>query len=89
MATVAQVLEEVREAIQSDPEFREMFEVSGEGVHEENGHFFVPIRMREFPPLRRRIEYYARLAELESRLQADRGMKVVVLPAPDSVFAPA
>ena len=57
-------------------------------VHEENERFFVPIQTREFPPVRRRIEQ-ARLAGLESRLQTERGVKVGVLPAPDSAFAPA
>ena len=74
------VLHEVTEAIASDDRFTPTFEPLAEGMHQEHGFWMVPVRLRRFEPASKRLELYARFAELESFLQSEKKMNVILLP---------
>ena len=87
METPTSVLEAVEEAIRSDERFSGAFEPLAEGLHREGDFWFVPVRREGFGSTESRFLLYARLAKLESDLQAERGLKVALLPIVEPVAA--
>lgn len=78
--TAEKVLRDVRDAIDADDRFAATFEPFAEGLHREGDFWFVPVRLQRFEPADRRMQLYAQFAKLESYLQAERHLKVVLLP---------
>jgi hypothetical protein len=74
------VLENVKEAIGSDSRFSATFEPFAEGLHKEGNFWFVPVRLQKFEPVDRRMQLYAEFAKLESYLQGEKHLNVVLLP---------
>ncbi len=74
------VLSRIQEAINSEEAFQGLFEAFDEGMHEEHGFWFVPIRLTSMQPTARRMELYAKFAELEEYLQRVKNLKVLLLP---------
>jgi hypothetical protein len=74
------VVKTVQEALEQDPRFASLFEAFEEGAHEEQGFWFVPVRLSSPQMEHRRFEIYARFAELEEYLQTNHKLKVVLLP---------
>lgn len=87
METPGSVLEAVQEAIRNDERFSGAFEPLSEGLHREGEFWFVPVRLEDFGSTESRFLLYARFAKLESYLQAERGLKVALLPIVESVAA--
>lgn len=74
------MLLEIKSAIEADDRFASTFEPFGDGLHQEHGFWLVPVRLQRFEPAHRRMELYAKFAELESYLQSEKHMNVVLLP---------
>jgi len=81
------VLQEVKKAIAADDRFASTFEPFVEGLHEEHGFWMVPVRLQRFEPAHRRMELYAQFAALESYLQSEKHLDVVLLPVITSMTA--
>ena len=75
-----EVLQEVRDALQEQDRFSSIFEPSADGIHESNGIWMIPVKLRKVEPTARRFELYAKFAELETFLQSEKGLNVVLLP---------
>jgi len=54
-------------------------DVEAEGIHNENGYWYVPVRPSREPA--RRYAYYETLADIESELADQDNLKVLLVPA--------
>ena len=86
-STAERVLQDVREAIRADSRFATTFEPFSEGLHQEGEFWFVPVRLQKVEPIDHRMALYAQFAKLESYLQAERRLNVVLLPVVTAMTA--
>lgn len=87
METPGSILKAVDDAIRADARFAGDFEPLVEGIHKEGEFWFVPVRLGRFDAPEDRFPLYARLAKLESYLQAERSLKVALLPVVEAIAA--
>lgn len=85
--TAEKVLQDVRDAIGADDRFAAAFEPLADGLHREGDFWFVPVRLERYEPIDRRMVLYAQFAKLESYLQAERHLNVVLLPVVPAMAA--
>lgn len=78
--TVEEVRSDVQKTIDSDDTFKGLFEAFADGLHEEQGTWFVPIKLTKAQPATRRMEIYSKFAALEDFLQSKKNLKVLLLP---------
>jgi hypothetical protein len=74
------VIREVKDAIRADDRFATTFEPVQEGMRQDGDFWFVPVRLQKFEPAERRMQLYVQFAKLESYLQAEKQLKVMLLP---------
>ena len=84
---IEQVLQDVRDAIRADERFATTFEPFSEGLHQEGDFWFVPVRLQKFEPADRRMQLYVQFAKLESYLQVEKHLDVVLLPVVNAMTA--
>jgi hypothetical protein len=75
-----EVLLTLRNAIEGDPRFAGEFEPMLGGIRREGEWWFVPVTLLVMKPIQRRMELYAKFAELENYLQATKNLQVLLLP---------
>jgi hypothetical protein len=85
--TAEKVLQEVKNAIDADDRFATTFEPFADGLHQEGAFWFVPVRLQKFEPADRRMQLYAQFAKLESYLQSEKRLNVVLLPVVSAMTA--
>ncbi len=86
-STAEKVLQDVKDAIGADDRFATSFEPTAEGLHREGDFWFVHMRLQRIEPIDHRMALYAQFAKLESYLQAECHLNVVLLPVVTAMTA--